>query len=288
MAAVVRPPVRWIFSSFDPLSFVAFPYYAHDSLARKWLKCLPLFAGRSRESIEDHLPSFSKLLDDFEVEHEDVAMRMFVSNLEGQARTWYKSLPDAFIDGWDLFQEKFVERWANKLDNSSLINVFTHIKKNGDETVTDFNALFSKNYYKIPITIRLNDACALIFFLEAFDGILGIFLGNKEPRTLKEAQVVAIKLERDFMAAYGFILIHDFQLPIFKAVQEVCVIEDELQLTLYQVPRDEHEGYSPILDDPEQIAAPFKSHAEFQEDEGEDFSTQECLLVPPISEDEKF
>jgi hypothetical protein len=78
------------------------------------------------------------------VEHEDVAMRMFVSTLEGEARTWYKSLPDASIDGWDSFQENFTERWANKPNNSSLINVFTHIKKNGDETIIDFNARFSK------------------------------------------------------------------------------------------------------------------------------------------------
>ena len=71
-------------------------------------------------------------------------------------------------------------------------------------------------------------------------------------------------------------------------MQEVCVIEDKPQLALYQVPRDEQEGYSPILDDLEPIASPFESHAEFQEDEGEDLNTQECSLVPPISEDEKF
>jgi hypothetical protein len=45
------------------------------------------------------LVAFSKLLNDFEVEHEDVAMRMFVSSLEGEARTWYKSLSDVSIDG---------------------------------------------------------------------------------------------------------------------------------------------------------------------------------------------
>jgi hypothetical protein len=46
MAAAVRPPVRWIFSTLDPLSFVAFPDYPRDLPARKWLKCLALFAGR--------------------------------------------------------------------------------------------------------------------------------------------------------------------------------------------------------------------------------------------------
>ena len=71
-------------------------------------------------------------------------------------------------------------------------------------------------------------------------------------------------------------------------MQEVCVIEYEPQLAPYQVPREEQEGDSPILDDLEPIVAPFESHAEFQEDEGEDLNTQECSLVPPISEDEKF
>jgi hypothetical protein len=175
--------------------------------AHKWLKCLPLFAGRLGESIEDHLAAFSKLLDDFEVEHKDVVMRMFVSTLEGEAQTWYGSLPDVSIDGWDSFQDNFTKRWVNKLDNSSLINAFTHIKKNGDETVIDFNAHFSKNYYKFPITIRLNDVCALIFYLR-----------NKRPRSLEEAQVAAIKLERYFMETYGFIPIHDFQLSIVKTM----------------------------------------------------------------------
>jgi hypothetical protein len=65
MTAVVRPPGRWRFSVFDPPSFFAFPDYTHDLRARKWIKCIPLFAGRLGESIEDHLDAFSKLLDDF-------------------------------------------------------------------------------------------------------------------------------------------------------------------------------------------------------------------------------
>jgi hypothetical protein len=56
----------------------------------------------------------------------------------------------------------------------------------------------------------------------------------------------------------------DLQPLVVTEVQEVCVIEDEPQLALYQVPRDEQEGDSPILDDPEPIAAPFESHAKFK------------------------
>ena len=67
---------------------------------------------------------------------------------------------------------------------------------------------------------------------------MGIFLGNKEPQKLDEAWVVAIKFEGHFIVAYGFIFIHEFQLPIVKEVQEILVIKDEPQLAPCQVLRD--------------------------------------------------
>jgi hypothetical protein len=71
-------------------------------------------------------------------------------------------------------------------------------------------------------------------------------------------------------------------------VQEVCVIEDEPQLAPCQVPKDEHEGDSPILDDLEPIVAPFESQAELQEDEGEDVITLECHGFLPFTKMKSF
>jgi hypothetical protein len=85
MDATVRPIVRWRFSSFDPLSFTTFLDYPHDLPARKWLKCIPLFSGRLGESINDHLDNILQVVWDFNVEHEDVVMRMFMSTLEWEA-----------------------------------------------------------------------------------------------------------------------------------------------------------------------------------------------------------
>jgi hypothetical protein len=75
------------------------------------------------------LVSFSKLLDDFEAEHEDVVMRIILLTLEGEKQTWYKSLLDAFIYGWDSFQENFTQRWEDKLNNFSLINALIILKR---------------------------------------------------------------------------------------------------------------------------------------------------------------
>jgi hypothetical protein len=67
----------------------------------------------------------------------------------------------------------------------------------------------------------------LIFYLEAFDGLFGIFFRSKEPQNMEEARATTIKLERQFLAAYGFLLIHDFQPSVATGVQEVLDIEDE-------------------------------------------------------------
>jgi hypothetical protein len=208
MADVARPLVRYKLIVYAPLIFVAFPNHPDDLPPGEYRKHLPLFAREFGVLVEDHLADFFKVVDECDVEYEDVVMRMFVQTLEGDAQVWYKSLPDASIDGWDSFQEKFTERWVDKQDNSFLLKAFANLKKNENETVTEFNAHFSKAYYRIPTAIRHDDTLALMYYLETYDGILDIFLGNKDLHNLEEAQVVAIKLERNICASYKFPLIH--------------------------------------------------------------------------------
>ena len=66
-------------------SFVAYQDYPHDFLEHKWLKCIPLFAERLGESVEEHLYKLLQVVSDFELEHEDVVMRMFVLTREWEA-----------------------------------------------------------------------------------------------------------------------------------------------------------------------------------------------------------
>jgi hypothetical protein len=47
------------------------------------------------------------------------------------------------------------------------------------------------------------------------------FLGIRNLELWRRTKLSTIKLEIDFMEAYGFIPIHDFQLPIVKAMQEL-------------------------------------------------------------------
>ena len=58
-----------------------------------------------------------------------------------------------------------------------------------------------KSYNKIPQTVRSNPASALIFYIEQFDGLFGVFLKQKEPQDLEGAFREAIKMENHFTTA---------------------------------------------------------------------------------------
>jgi hypothetical protein len=48
----------------------------------------------------------------------------------------------------------------------------------------------------------------LIYYPEAFDGIFGVSLKNEGPQNLEEAKTAAIKLERNYLAAFELPPIH--------------------------------------------------------------------------------
>jgi hypothetical protein len=58
----------------------------------------------------------------------------------------------------------------------------------------------------------------LIYYLEAFDGIFGVFVKNEDPQNLEEAQVATIKLERNHLAAFELPSIHISDQPQCKRV----------------------------------------------------------------------
>jgi hypothetical protein len=233
MDAPVRPILRWIFSSFYPLSFDAFIDYPHKLPARKWLKWIPLFSGRLGELFNDHFDKFLQVVWDFNVEHEDVVMRMFVSTLEWEARAWYKYLTDASIDGWDSFQDKFTKKWENTQDIFVLCTIFSIIKKHESETICQFNARFFKFYNKIPYRVRPNEIVSLIYYIEAFDGIFGVFFKNEDPQSLEEVQAAAIKLERNHLVACELPLIHVSNQPMQE--HNSSILDDYMDIEILMV-----------------------------------------------------
>ena len=58
---------------------------------------------------EEHLRKFIDMLNDYEVEHEDVVMKLFVHSLTEDARDWFRRLPDDSITSWSDLEKLFKE-----------------------------------------------------------------------------------------------------------------------------------------------------------------------------------
>jgi hypothetical protein len=192
---------RFTFNAFGPLDIAAIPRQPHALPTTNYVKKLPKFQGNNAVNAQEHIDQFLKVCDDEGVEHEDVAMKMFVSTLEGEARSWYKSLQNNSISGLNPFFEKFLERWGDKHDTSFLLRNFTDLNKKENEIVLEFNTRFAKAYHKIPATLKPNVEFALISYLEKFDGILGVLIRQKEPTSLDVAYQVAITTEKHLSLA---------------------------------------------------------------------------------------
>jgi hypothetical protein len=138
-------------------------------------------------------------LENIGVTEKDVVMRLFAQSLTLDARDWYKALAANSIDGWTTFM---TDSWTNGLTNRTmlfLLKSFSLIKKDENESMEEFNSRFMKAYYKIPHTVRPNLASALIFYIEQFDGLFGVFLKQKEPHDLEGAFKEAFKMEKHFV-----------------------------------------------------------------------------------------
>ena len=60
------------------------------------------------------MAKFEDFVDLEEVNYADVKMWLFAQSLSGEAKKWFKDLPDGSILNFQAFQNAFLERWDDK------------------------------------------------------------------------------------------------------------------------------------------------------------------------------
>ena len=87
-----------------------------------WQRNLPTFKDDDRKDVALHLARFHihirKLKVDFP---EDFLMKIFMATLEGEARSWYESLPPACIYCLKDFHTMFFERYKESYPSLTLV-----------------------------------------------------------------------------------------------------------------------------------------------------------------------
>lgn len=109
------PPNPWLAARFKPLFLP--PADQLGDLPDWYLKVLPKLNGENGITAEDNFTTFQDCPDNFDVEEDDVFSRMFAHSLEGEARKWFRNLPNNSITYWGQLHEKFLKRWGVKKDN---------------------------------------------------------------------------------------------------------------------------------------------------------------------------
>ena len=73
---------------------------------------LSRFDGESKNvNVEQHVQNVENFLDLFEVDQEDVSIRLFSLSLQGKVKSWFKTLPDVSISDFQQFVKVFLDRW---------------------------------------------------------------------------------------------------------------------------------------------------------------------------------
>ena len=89
--------------------------------------------------------------------------------LDGQARKWFKELPNGLVAGIESLDDIFLKHWGERRDHLYYITEFSNLKRENGESVSNFTKRFNNMYSKIPIEIKPIDTSTRITYENAFD-----------------------------------------------------------------------------------------------------------------------
>jgi hypothetical protein len=164
-------------------------------------KYMPKFTGEGDVSAEEHIEAFYSYAENLNIEQEDVWTRVFVQSLDGHARKWFKELPAGSIAGIEQLDEIFLKHWGDRRDFVYYITEFGNLRKQSNESVSDFTKRFNRMYGKIPAEIKPSDASAKITYSDAFDSDLCLLLRERRSPSLSLMQDAALEVESNILAS---------------------------------------------------------------------------------------
>jgi hypothetical protein len=175
------------------------PPILHD-LPVNYINNLPRFDGENANiTAEKHIQNLEDFLDLYEVEDDDVYIRMFSLSLQGKVKNWFRNLPAASIRNFHQFMQVFLDRWVIMGNVFLILEEYDHLKRKPGETIQQFSARFNKVYHAIPADIRPPPGSAHLHFPDAFDPEMAFQLRERNTASLEEMQNIAVDVEANLL-----------------------------------------------------------------------------------------
>jgi len=183
---------RTMAARFAPL---ALPQNLHD-MPTDYQSKIPTFDGTPQSvSAQQHIDKMANFCDLYEIDEEDVTMRLFVQTFGGEVRKWFRGLTARSIPTLDELQRQFLYRWEIKKDPLQINAEYKNLKRNHGESVQDYIIRFNTVYNAIPNDLRPSRKSALLKFPDGFDLEMAYSLRDRDPPTLEDMKKIAVSVE---------------------------------------------------------------------------------------------
>jgi len=134
----------------------------------EYKKYMPKFTGIEGVTAEEHLEAFYSYADNLDISENYVWMRVFVQSLDGEARKWFRGLPQGSITDIEALDDAFLKQWGDK-DLLYYHTEFGNLKREKGESLLVFNKRFNKMYSKIPAEVKPTPTTTKLTYANAFD-----------------------------------------------------------------------------------------------------------------------
>ena len=241
---------------FKPLKL---PAILHQYLSNGF-KSLPSFSGKEKEiSAKSHILEFEYFLDKFQINYEDVALRMFCHSLGQDAQQWFQCLEANSINSWQDLQDVFLTYWGeNKSYEEHLLELYS-IRRQSNESISEFNRRFQKIYFSMPEQIRPPEAADMVYYLKAHSIVVAFYLKKRKPNTLNQMFLYAQEIEDNVWACRNFSC--DVKSPSFVKDKRAC--EGNIGIYLQENVRSEaNTDFQKVLKDSRVIERQESNHFE--------------------------
>jgi hypothetical protein len=262
---------------------------------------LPRFSGEDHITAERHLEAFESFVDQFEIVHDDVAMRLFSQSLSGDVVVWFRCLEVGSIGSWTELCHAFLKCWGENKSLDQYWFEFNALRRGEEEALVVFNRRFYSVYHSMPMEIRPTETVSMVYYVMAQHPELVLLLRERKSSSLRHLFEDVEEVEENIRASKGVhVQAYLENLHVHKqedcqyvsdSEQEDCQyvsdsehedIEYESDLEQQQGSSEDNEGKRfslvPIYDDYE--SDPWESH----EEEMEELNVQSTSCPEPVNE----
>jgi hypothetical protein len=131
------------------------------------------------------LGAFENFIDQFEIIHDDVTMRMFSLSLSGDVVVWFRCLEVSSIGSWTELYHAFLKCWGEKKSLDQYWSEFNALRRGEEESLTVFNRRFYNIYRSMPVEIRPTETAAMVYYIMAQHPELFLLLRERKYSSLR-------------------------------------------------------------------------------------------------------